>query len=52
MSQDKIQAPSSSTGLMRFYDVTSSNILLEPKTVLIFAVAFIVLELILHVIKV
>ena len=52
MTQDRIQAPSSSTGLMRFYDVTSSNILLEPKSVLVFAVAFIVLEMILHVIKV
>jgi preprotein translocase subunit Sec61beta len=47
MADDKkISAPSSSTGLIRFYDVTSSNVLLNPKVVIGFAIALIIVELI------
>jgi preprotein translocase subunit Sec61beta len=48
MSKDNtISAPASSAGIMRFYDVTSSKLLLEPKVVLIASVAFILLEVVL-----
>ncbi len=49
---EKIITPSSSTGIIRFYDVASSNIQLDPRTVVGFAVAIIVVELLLHVLKV
>lgn len=52
MAEDKITTPSSSTGLMRFYDVTSSNIQLDPKIVVGFAVAVIVIEIVLQVLRV
>ncbi len=51
MAQDKINAPSSSTGLIRFYDVTSSKILLDPKVVVGATLVFIVLELIVQSVK-
>ncbi len=47
MKQGKIQTPQSSTGLMRFYDVTTSNFQLDPKIVVGFALAVIILELLL-----
>ena len=46
MAQDKIQAPSSSTGLMRFYDVSVSNVQLDPRAILAFAAAVIILEVV------
>ncbi|MBI5036334.1 preprotein translocase subunit Sec61beta [Candidatus Micrarchaeota archaeon] len=46
--QDRLQTPSSQTGLIRFYDVSSSTIQLDPKVVLIFAGAVIVLEIVLQ----
>ena len=51
MGDDKIQAPSSSTGIMRFYDVSSSAIQLDAKVVVGFTIAIIVLEIILHAVK-
>ncbi|MDP3741940.1 MAG: preprotein translocase subunit Sec61beta [Candidatus Micrarchaeota archaeon] len=50
MAQEKIQAPSTSAGLMRFYDVTSSNIQINPQIVVGASIAVILLELILQVI--
>ncbi|MFH1247370.1 MAG: preprotein translocase subunit Sec61beta [Candidatus Micrarchaeota archaeon] len=49
MAQEKIQAPSSSAGMIRFYDVTSSNIQIDPKVVIGVALGVIFLELILQV---
>ena len=46
MAQDKISAPQSSAGLVRFYDVTSSKVQITPEIVVGFSVAFIVLEII------
>jgi preprotein translocase subunit Sec61beta len=51
MSGEQIRAPSSSTGLIRFYDVTASNILLDPKAVIAFAIAVIAIELIFQTIR-
>ncbi|MFH0836483.1 MAG: preprotein translocase subunit Sec61beta [Candidatus Micrarchaeota archaeon] len=48
MAENKIQAPSSSTGLMRFYDVSSSNIQLDPRAVIAFAAVVIVLEILIQ----
>ncbi|MEM0475842.1 MAG: preprotein translocase subunit Sec61beta [Candidatus Norongarragalinales archaeon] len=51
MPQDKISAPSSSTGLIRFYDVTASKILLDPRVVIGAALVFIAAEIILQAVK-
>lgn len=51
MKQDKLATPSSQTGLVRFYDVSSSSIQLDPKVVMLFAVAVIVLEVILQAVR-
>lgn len=48
---EKISAPSSSTGIIRFYDVSSSNIQLDPRIIVGFAAAVIVVEILLHVVK-
>jgi preprotein translocase subunit Sec61beta len=48
MGKDQISAPSSQTGLMRFYDVTSSSVQIDPKIVMAACVAVIVLELVFH----
>ncbi|MFH1057041.1 MAG: hypothetical protein V1717_04595 [Candidatus Micrarchaeota archaeon] len=45
MGDDKIQTPSSSTGIMRFYDVSSSNVQLDAKIVIAFTLLVILLEL-------
>ncbi|MEW5955604.1 MAG: preprotein translocase subunit Sec61beta [Candidatus Micrarchaeota archaeon] len=47
---DRITTPSSSTGLMRFYDVSSSNVQLGPKAVVVACVVFIVAEIFLKII--
>jgi len=44
----KITTPSSQTGLVRFYDVSSSNVQITPQIVVGFAVAVIVLEILLQ----
>ncbi|HLC38004.1 MAG TPA: preprotein translocase subunit Sec61beta [Candidatus Norongarragalinales archaeon] len=48
MGEDKIQSPSSSTGIMRFYDVSSSKVQLDAKIVIGFTVAVILLEIVLQ----
>ena len=48
MPEGKIQAPQSSTGLMRFYDVSASNILLDPKVVVGAVLVFIAIEILLQ----
>ncbi|MFH0713252.1 MAG: preprotein translocase subunit Sec61beta [Candidatus Micrarchaeota archaeon] len=48
MSQEKVQAPATSAGLIRFYDVSSSNIQVDPKAIVGLCVAVIILELALH----
>lgn len=53
MAEDnRIQTPSSSTGLTRFYDVTASKVLLDPKTVMGFTLAFVALEIVLKILRV
>jgi preprotein translocase subunit Sec61beta len=52
MAEERITTPQSSAGLMRFYDVSSSNIQLDPRLVFGFALAFLVLEILLHVLRV
>jgi len=42
--------PASSTGLMRFYDVDSSNALLDPRIVVGVVVLFVVFELALRIV--
>ena len=50
MSDDrKIATPSSSTGIIRFYDVKSSNVQVDPKLVIGVVIAFLALELLLRV---
>lgn len=44
--QEKISTPSSSAGLVRFYDINSSNIQIDPQLVIAFAVGVIAIELI------
>ncbi|MFQ5405834.1 MAG: preprotein translocase subunit Sec61beta [Candidatus Micrarchaeia archaeon] len=48
MADNRITTPTSSAGLMRFYDVSSSNVQLDPKVVVAFAIAVIVIELVLR----
>ena len=49
MAQEQIRAPSTSAGLMSFYDVTSSKVQVDAKAVIGLCAAVIVLELILQV---
>jgi len=48
MSENKITTPASSTGLIRFYDVNSSILQIDPRLVVGFAAVFIIAELALH----
>ncbi len=48
MAENRISTPSSSTGIMRFYDVKSSNVQIDPKLVVGAAGAFVALEILLH----
>lgn len=48
MADDKISTPTSSAGITRFYDVTTSKIQLDPKLVIGFSVVVIIAEVILH----
>lgn len=48
MADDRIQSPQSSAGIMRFYDVTTSKLQLDPKAVIAFGVAVIVIEIAIH----
>ncbi len=47
-SQDRIMAPQSQTGLMRFSDVSSSNFQIDPKIVIALCAVVIALELVFH----
>ncbi|MEK6954780.1 MAG: preprotein translocase subunit Sec61beta [Candidatus Micrarchaeota archaeon] len=42
---NKISAPSSSTGIIRFYDVKSSNVQIEPQLVIAGTVIFVLIVL-------
>jgi len=48
MAEERITTPQSSAGIIRFYDINSSNIQIDPRLVVGFAAAFIVLELVLQ----
>lgn len=50
MAEEKISTPTSSAGIIRFYDVNSSNIQVDPRLVVGFAVAFLVLEIMLQLV--
>ncbi len=51
MADDKISTPTSSGGITRFYDVTTSKIQLDPRVVVGFSFAVIIVEVILHVMR-
>lgn len=46
--QNRISTPQSQTGLMRFSDVSSSKIQIDPKIVIALCAVVIVLELVFH----
>lgn len=46
MAQDKVSAPQSSAGLVRFYDVTSSKVQITPELVVGFSIAVIAIEMV------
>ncbi|MBI5224873.1 preprotein translocase subunit Sec61beta [Candidatus Micrarchaeota archaeon] len=50
-SDHKLTTPSSSTGIIRFYDIKSSNVQIEPQLVIAGAIAFIVLILLFQVVR-
>ncbi|PIZ91516.1 hypothetical protein COX85_03485 [Candidatus Micrarchaeota archaeon CG_4_10_14_0_2_um_filter_55_9] len=50
MQKQQIHTPQSSTGLMRFYDVSASKIHVGPEAVVGFALVVVALELLLGVI--
>ncbi|MBI4406481.1 preprotein translocase subunit Sec61beta [Candidatus Micrarchaeota archaeon] len=49
MAQEKIRTPSSSAGLIRFYDVTTSNIKIDPRTVIGMCIGVILIEVFIQV---
>ncbi|MFH0971597.1 MAG: preprotein translocase subunit Sec61beta [Candidatus Micrarchaeota archaeon] len=52
MSDDhRLSTPSSSTGIIRFYDVKSSNIQVEPQLVVAMLAIFLALELLLQAVR-
>jgi len=51
MAEERISTPQGSAGIVRFYDVNASNIQLDPRWVLVVGIGFIVLEILLHVLK-
>lgn len=53
MSDDKrISTPSSSTGIIRFYDVKSSNVQIEPQLVIAGVIGFLLVVLFLQYVKI
>ncbi len=50
MADQPISTPPTSTGILRFYDVDSSRVELDPKIVVGFALALIILEIALQAI--
>ena len=51
MADNRISTPSSAAGIVRFYDINSSNVQIEPKLVVAFAVAVIAIEIIARILK-
>ncbi len=49
MADDRIQTPTSSAGIMRFYDVSASKIQLDAKVVLGIAIGLVLLEIVLKI---
>ena len=49
MAQEQVQAPSTSAGIIRFYDVTSSKVQIDAKAVIGLSIAVILLEIVLQV---
>ncbi len=49
MADDRIQTPTSSAGIMRFYDVSASKIQLDAKVVLGIAIGLVLLEIALKI---
>ena len=46
MTQDRVSAPQSSAGLVRYYDVTSSKVRITPEMVIGFSILVIVIEIV------
>jgi len=46
MAEDRISAPQSSAGLVRYYDVTSSKVRITPQMVVGFSILVIVIEIV------
>ena len=51
MADNKISTPSSSAGLVRFSDVTTSKIQISPEIVMGAAILFIAVEIAFHLMK-
>lgn len=45
MAEDRVSAPQSSAGLVRYYDVTSSKVRITPEMVVGFSILVIVIEI-------
>ncbi|MFH1447427.1 MAG: preprotein translocase subunit Sec61beta [Candidatus Micrarchaeota archaeon] len=43
VKQEKISSPQSSTGIIRFYDSVTGGPKLDPKSVVVFSVVFIIM---------
>ncbi len=50
-SDHKLSTPSSSTGIIRFYDIKSSNVQIEPQLVIAAAVIFVIGILLMQVLR-
>ena len=46
MAEDRISAPQSSAGLVRYYDVTASKVRITPQMVIGFSVLLIIIEIV------
>ncbi len=46
MAEDRVSAPQSSAGLVRYYDVTSSKVRITPQMVVGFSILVIVIEIV------
>ncbi|MFA6048547.1 MAG: preprotein translocase subunit Sec61beta [Candidatus Micrarchaeia archaeon] len=45
MSDNRISTPSSAAGIVRFYDINSSNVQIDPRLVVAFAAGVIIIEI-------
>ncbi|MBI1971187.1 preprotein translocase subunit Sec61beta [Candidatus Woesearchaeota archaeon] len=48
MAQDRVQLPSGTGGLMRYFDEYRSKIELKPGHIILFVILIVVIELVLH----